>query len=85
MIAALRRTDIKFHPEQISNLREFSNDYDWSGLKFPVLIEDIDIFEMNNDISDNVLSVEKKDVYICRKGRKAPRKINLILISEDDK
>ena len=36
VIAALRWTDIKSHPERISNLREFSSDYDWSGLNFLV-------------------------------------------------
>ena len=41
---ALRWTDIKSHPERISNLREFSNNYDWSGLKFPVSIKDINVF-----------------------------------------
>ena len=71
VIAALRWTDIKSHPERISNLREFSSDYDWSGLNFPASIKDINVFEMNNDISVNVLSVEDKDVYICRKGRPA--------------
>ena len=85
VIVALRWTDIKSHPERISNLREFSSDYDWSGLKFPVLIKDIKIFEMNNDISVNVLSVEDKDVYICRNSRKAPQEINLMLISEGDR
>ena len=39
---------------------------------------------MNNDISVDVLSVENKDIYICRKGRR-DREINLLLISEDDK
>ena len=58
-------------PQRISNLRKFVGNYDWSGLKFPVSIKDIAIFEMNNDISVNVLSVEDKDVYICRKGRPA--------------
>ena len=85
VIAALRWTDIKSHPEQISNLKEFSNDYNWSGLKFPVSIKDINVFEMNNDISVNVLSVEDKDIYICRKGRPTLREINLMLISEDDR
>ena len=37
---------------------------------------------MNNDISVNVLSVEGKDVYVCRKGRPASREIDLMLISE---
>ena len=49
VIAALRWEDIKSHPEQISNFREFSNNYNWSGLKFSVAIKDINIFEMNND------------------------------------
>ena len=85
VIAALRWTDIKSHPERISNLRESSDDCNWSGLKFPVSIKDINNFEMNNDISVNVLSVEDKDVYICRKGRPTLREINLMLISEDDR
>ena len=55
-------------PQRVSNLRKFTNNYDWSGLKFPVAIKNINVFEMNNDISINVLSVENKDIYICRKG-----------------
>ena len=54
-------------------------------MKFPVAIKDINIFEMNNDISVNVLSVENKDIYICRKGIRRDCEINLLLISEDDK
>ena len=37
---------------------------------------------MSNDISVNVISVEDKDVYICRKGRPTLREINLMIISE---
>ena len=85
VIVALRWTDIKSHPDRISNLREFCNNYDWSRLKFPVSIKDINVFEMNNDTSVNVLSVEDKDVYICRKEWMGPREINLMLISEDDR
>ena len=42
---------------------------------------------MNNDISINVLSVdlENKDIYICRKGIRRDREIDLLLILEDDK
>ena len=49
------------------------------------MIKDINVFEMNNDISINVLSVENKDIYICRKGIRRDHDINLLLISEDDK
>ena len=37
---------------------------------------------MNNDISINVLSVENKDIYLCRKGIRRNHEINLLLISE---
>ena len=71
-------TDIKSHPESVSNLRKFADNYDWSGLKFPVSIKDIGVFETENDISVKVLAAEGKDIYICRKGRRsldpAPRR-----------
>ena len=67
------------------NLRKFADNYDWSGLKFPEAIKAINVFEMNNNISVNVLSVENKDIYICRKGIRRDSEINLLLISEDDK
>ena len=55
-------------PQQISNLMKFVNNYNWSGLEFLVPIKNIRVFEMNNRISVNVLVVESRDVYICRKG-----------------
>ena len=69
-------------PQRVLNLRKFTDNYDWSRLKFPVAIKNINIFEMNNDISINILSVENKDIYICRKGIRRDREINLLLISE---
>ena len=49
-------------PQRVSNLRKFTDNYDWSGLKFPVSIENIKDFEMNNDISINVLLVKNRDI-----------------------
>ena len=85
VIAVENFNKISKNPQRISNLRKFANNYDWSGLKFPIAIKDINIFEMNNDISINVLSVENEDIYICRKGIRRNCEINLLLISEDDK
>ena len=85
VIAALEWSNNKFNPERIWNLRKFANSYDWSRLKFPIAIKDINVFEMNNDISINVLSVENKDIYICRKGIRRDCEIDLLLISEDGK
>ena len=54
VIAALEFPNIKSHPERISNLTKFSNNYDSSGLEFPVLTKDIGLFEINNDVLINV-------------------------------
>ena len=51
-------------PQHVSNLRKFVDNYDWSGLKFPVSTKDIGTFETKNSISVNVLAVEGRDIYI---------------------
>ena len=71
-------------PQRVSNLRKFTDNYDWSGLEFPVSIKDIGKFETRNNISVNVLAVEGRDIYIHRKGwRMIGREINLLMVSED--
>ena len=71
------------NPQRVSNLRMIKDNYDWSGLEFPVSIKDIGKFETNNNISDNILAVEGKDIYIHRKGRRMGREIKLLMVSED--
>ena len=70
-------------PQRVSNLRKFMDNYDWSGLEFPVSIKDIGKFETRNNISVNVLAVEGRDIYIHRKGQRVGREINLLMVSED--
>ena len=62
-------------PQRVSNLRKFTDNYDWSGLEFPVSIKDIGKFENRNNISVNVLAVEGRDIY--------SQEINLLMVSED--
>ena len=61
VITALEWTDIKPHPERVSNLRKFVDNYDWSGLEFPVSIKDIGVFETKNNVLVNVLAVEGRE------------------------
>ena len=70
-------------PQRVSNLRKFMDNYDWSGLEFPVSIKDIGRFETRNNISVNILAVEGRDIYIHRKGQRMGREINLLMVSED--
>ena len=74
--------EISSHPERTSNLKIFINDYDWSGLEFPVSIKKINKFEENNNVSVNVLGIEDQDIYILRKSKTRNREINLLMISE---
>ena len=67
----------------MSDLREFTDNYDWSGLEFPVSLKQIGKFEAKNNISVNVLGLEGKDIYILRNSNQSDREINLLMISED--
>ena len=70
----------------MSNLRKFTDNYDKSGSKFPVSIEDIGKFENKNNVLVNLLAVEDRDIYIYRKSNyRRDREINLMLISKDDR
>ena len=82
-VIAVEKVGMK-DPQRVSNLRKFTDNYDWSGLEFPVSIKDIGKFENKNIISVNVLAVEGRDIYIHRKGRRMMgREINLLMVSED--
>ena len=68
VIAALRWEEINNNPERISKLKRFEKDFNWSGIGFPVSVKDITKFEFRNQISINLLAIEDKEIYICRKG-----------------
>ena len=83
IIAVDKWMGIDSHPEKVSNLSEFTDNYNWSGLEFPVSLKQIGKFEAKNNISVNVLGLEGKDIYILRNWGRSQRKINLLMISED--
>ena len=82
---ASRREEINKNPERISKLKRFEKDFDWSGIGFPVSVKDISKFEFRSQISINLLSIEGKQIYICRKGGYHERIINLMIISENNR
>ena len=56
VIEALHHQEIKHHPDRISLLRTYKNQYYWKGLEFPVSIKKINKFEKSNPgIAGNVL------------------------------
>ena len=77
--------EIDKHPERISKLRKFEEEYDWSDVEYPFAIKSIDKFEHKNEISVNVLAIEDKIIYICRKSDyRFERVVNLVLITGEN-
>ena len=85
IIAALRWEEIRNNPERISKLKRFEADFDWSGVGFPISFRDIKGFESRNQILLNVLAIEDRQIYICRKGGNYEHSINLMLITENNR
>ena len=85
VIAASRWEEINNNPERISKLKRFEKDFDWSGIGFPVSFKDISKFDFRNQISINLLAIEGKQIYICRKGGNYERIISLMIISENNR
>ena len=85
VIAAMRWEEIDRDHQRISKLRRYEDDFDWDGIKFPASIRDIKRFESRNEITINILALEDKKVYICRKGKEYDRVASLMLITNHNK
>ena len=48
MTVALIHQNIENHPERISNIKPFIDNYNWNGIDFPAEIKDWKKFERNN-------------------------------------
>ena len=82
VIAAMKWEEIDNNPERVSKLKRYEGEFDWSDTEFPVSFRDINKFERNNEIGVNILAIENKKIYICRKRRDYDRIVNLMLIAD---
>ena len=85
VITALRWEEIDRDPQRISKLKKFEANVVWSGIGFPVSFRDIKGFEFRNQILINILAIEDRQIYICRKGDNYVHTINLMLITENNR
>ena len=83
IIAAMKWEEVGNNPERVSKLKKYKEEFDWSGLEFPVPFRDINKFESRNEIGVNILAVENRKIYICRRGKDYDRNVNLLLITGD--
>ena len=84
VIAASQWEEIGKNPEKITKLKRYEGDFDWSGMEFPASAKDIKRFENKNQISINILAIEGRQIYICRKGRNYENVLNLMIITEGE-
>ena len=85
VIAAMRWEEIDRDHQRITKVKRFEEDFDWTGIKFEASIRDIKRFESRNEITINILALEDKKVYICRKDKEYDRVANLMLITDQNK
>ena len=81
----MRWEEIDRNNQRISKLKRYENDFDWTGVRYPVSFRSIKRFESRNQISINVLGVEGKQMYILRKGGDYDCIANLMLITEGNR
>ena len=60
----LNHQNIENHPERISNIKPFIDQYNWEGIEFPAGIKDWKKFERNKAIALNILFVPHSEKII---------------------
>ena len=85
VIAGLKWEEIDRDHQRVSKLRRYENEFDWSGITYPVSTKNITKFETRNRIGVNLLALNGKTPYICRKGGNYERKVNLMISEEGEK
>ena len=83
VIAGLKWEEIDRDHQRVSKLRHYENEFDWSRMSFPVSTSDISKFEVRNRIGVNVLVLNGRTPYICRKGIDYERSVNLMILEDE--
>ena len=89
--AALNYSKINNHPEKISKLKPFIDNYNWKDIEFPSCSKDWRKFEQNNKtIALNILYVpyntkEIRPTYISKYNYKRNNQVILPMITDNNK
>ena len=85
ILSAIYNNEIKVKPERPSKYKKHLGKLDFTGIEFPVSLQDIDKFEKKNPrIGVNVYGYEE-EVYISRTNEEDPQNaIDLLLITKEE-
>ena len=87
---ALNHQNIDNHPQRISKLKPFVNNYNWKDIEFPLLSKDWRKFEQNNKtIALNTLYIpcnakQIRPAYISKYNHKRVNQVNLLMITDNN-
>ena len=91
IVVALNHQNIENHPERISNIKPFIDQYNWEDIDFPAGIKDWEKFERNNKtIALNILYVPHYTktinlAYKSKYNRKRENQVVLLMITNGEK
>ena len=86
--ASLKYQNIDHHPERISKLKPFINNYNWEDIEFPSRPENYEKFERNNKtIALNIFFVPRntkqiRQAHISEYNNKRNNQVNLLKIND---
>ena len=86
--AALNYQDIDHHPERISKLKPFINNYNWKSINLPAGHKDYSLIGRNNvGIALNTLYVpyntkQIRQAYISKHNNESDTQVNLLMITD---
>ena len=89
--AVLNHQNIEYHPERISNIQPFIDQYNWESTQFPAGIKDWKRFERNNKrIALNILFAPHNEntlnlAYKSKYNRKRKNQVVLLMITNGKK
>ena len=87
---ALNLDNIDNHPERISKIKPFIDQYNWKDIDFPVRSKDRRKLELNNEISLNILYVphNTRKIQVAYKSKKNltyDKQVILLMITDGEK
>ena len=88
---ALNRDEINKHPQRVSKIKPFIDQYNWNDIDFPSTSKDWKKFELNNEsIAPNILYVPHKTgkihlAYMSKHNLTQEKQISLLMITDGEK
>ena len=90
MTLALNLDNIDKHPQRISKIKPFADQYNWKDIDFPATSKDWRKLELNNDIALKILYIPHNTkkiqlAYRSKNNLTCDKQVILLLITDDEK